>query len=382
MSATISTPASHVTRAVDFIDASLSGDLRLQDIAAAVNLSPYHFGRLFAAVMGESPMAYVRRRRLAKAALRLMNDPETSLIDLAFECGFESQEAFTRAFRRTLGLTPGELRRGHSSTPADEPPQTMMPATLGEHLTADPHPRRLAALCIAGLCGRFDRISRAAIPSLWKRLVEHPSQPLCTPVASYGVCRLINPSEGSFSYMAGVAVAEDAKLPAEFRAQRIPEQTYRVFRHTLDGSDLHLQIVRAIEEIWSQRLPAMGVDVVAGPDFERYPPGLPTRSSRIDRILDSGRPLKECSCDTSMSFTGARSSSSCWPATPACRPLAWTSCRRATREIHPFVSRCGYRTLPAIRTRRSERPFRSSLSLMASDQSATAGVARDRLPAG
>ncbi len=283
MSATIATPASNVARAIDFIDASLFGDLSLQDIAAAANLSPYHFCRLFTAVMGESPMAYVRRRRLAQAALRLMKEPDASLVDLAFECGFESQEAFTRAFRRTLGLTPGELRRGRAGTPSDGLQNYMKSTSLGERLTADPDQRRRAAFCVAGPCGRFDRISRAAIPTLWKRLVEHPSRPLCTAVASYGVCRLINPSEGSFSYMAGIAVEQDAKLPSEFQIQQIPEQTYRVFRHTLDASDLHLQIVHAIEEIWSQRLPAMGVEVVAGPDFELYPPDFrPGRPGSIE----------------------------------------------------------------------------------------------------
>jgi AraC family transcriptional regulator len=282
MNAPSPTP-SPIAQSLSFIDAHLFGDLSLADIAAAVDLSPYHFSRLFSAVMGESPVSYVRRRRLAQAALRLMQQPDTRLIDLAFECGFESQEAFTRAFRRTLGLTPGELRRGSSFTRLHEVLPEMTSTTLGDRLTVDPVPRKRAAFRVAGLSGRFDRISRAAIPTLWTQLVPRLPLPGQTQAETYGICRIINPSEGSFSYMAGVAVAADVALPRDIQSQEIPSQTYRVFCHALDRSNLHLQIVAAMQEIWSQRLRDLEVELVAGPDFEFYPPDFrPDRPTTIE----------------------------------------------------------------------------------------------------
>ncbi len=56
-------------------------------------------------------MSYVRTCRLQAAALRLTGDAPPALVDLAFECGFESQEAFTRAFRQRHGVPPRSIFR-------------------------------------------------------------------------------------------------------------------------------------------------------------------------------------------------------------------------------------------------------------------------------
>jgi len=106
------------------IEGRLDEPLSLADIAGASGLSAFHFSRLFTALHGESVMAYVRRRRLARAARRLSDEEGVSLVELALESGFESQQAFTRAFTRLVSRfrsSPvwlrlrGELRnrRGH-----------------------------------------------------------------------------------------------------------------------------------------------------------------------------------------------------------------------------------------------------------------------------
>ncbi len=91
------------------IEACLAEPLSLADIAAASGLSAFHFSRLFTALHGESVMAYVRRRRLARAARRLTEDAEVPLVELALDSGFESQQAFTRAFTRQFGVSPGRF---------------------------------------------------------------------------------------------------------------------------------------------------------------------------------------------------------------------------------------------------------------------------------
>ena len=91
---------------VTWIEQQLDQSLTLESVAARVGLSPYHFSRLFTARMGRSVMAYVRGRRLVRGARRLCDEPDLKLVDLAFDCGFESQEAFTRAFKRLFGVSP------------------------------------------------------------------------------------------------------------------------------------------------------------------------------------------------------------------------------------------------------------------------------------
>src|SRR5258708_33409624 len=99
--------ADPLERARLHIDARLFEPLTLADLADAAGLSAYHFTRQFGARFGDSPMAYVRARRLAAAADRLCGEGSPALIDLAFDWGFDSQEGFTRAFKRVFGLPPG-----------------------------------------------------------------------------------------------------------------------------------------------------------------------------------------------------------------------------------------------------------------------------------
>jgi AraC family transcriptional regulator len=73
-------------------------------------LSPFHFHRVFRGMLGEPLAAHVRRIRLERAATRLRLT-RRSVIDIAFEAGYDSHEAFTRAFRAGFGLSPTEYRR-------------------------------------------------------------------------------------------------------------------------------------------------------------------------------------------------------------------------------------------------------------------------------
>ena len=95
-----------------WIEQHLDEPLTLEQVAARAGLSPYHFSRLFTARMGRSVMAHVRGRRLVRGARRLCDDPGLKLVELALDCGFESQEAFTRAFKRVFGVSPGRFRNG------------------------------------------------------------------------------------------------------------------------------------------------------------------------------------------------------------------------------------------------------------------------------
>ena len=256
---------------LEYIDKTLHEPLTLADIAEAAGLSPYHVSRLFTATMGESAMSYVRRRRLAMAAVRLVKEPQTRLIDLAFESGFDSQEAFTRAFRRTLGMTPGEIKRRAGADHFEEEERMMTVLDLSDRLICEEGIRRRGAFRVAGPSGRFDQSSKAAIPALWDRLV--PKLPLPGQVngVTYGVCWGSNPEEGSFNYMAAAEIAAGAAAPAGFEVLDIPEQSYLVFKQALDGGNLHLQMSSAAMEIWSKRIAQSGLEPSSGPDFELYP---------------------------------------------------------------------------------------------------------------
>ncbi len=257
-------------RILAFIDVRLWSPLSLAAIAAESGLSIYHFSRLFTALHGQSVMAFVRARRLSAAARRLLAEPRLSLIDLAFDCGFESQQAFTRAFRRAFGVAPGRFRKLHVYVATHGDPVMTQPVSFGDRLNRIGDLQHRPAFTVAGCAGRFDNQTKSAIPRLWGQLV--PRLPLSGQKGGegFGVCWAVDPDKG-FNYMAGVELSPGAATPEGLETVEIPAQDYAVFRLTLTGGELHPQMSGAAAEIWGQRLQAAGLKPSGGPDFELYP---------------------------------------------------------------------------------------------------------------
>lgn len=243
--------------------------LTLERIAARAGYSPFHFARLFAAATGTGVIAHLRHRRLVAAARRLRDQPGTSLVGLALDSGFDSQEAFTRAFRRTFGLTPGRFRTGHDP----EPLEANMPASHFHppQITLLPERVRLGTLTLAGLSQHFDEDSRAEIPLLWSRLLTCLPLPGQVPGrASYGVISSARRGEGEFDYLAGVEIdAGTTTLPDSLTRICLAPACYAVFRIGLTGGPMHPQIRYAMLRIWGTLLTEAELTPTGEPDFLR-----------------------------------------------------------------------------------------------------------------
>ena len=84
--------------------------LRLEDVARALYVSPFHLCRLFKEETGLPIHRYLNQLRL-RHALRELAQGEAELADLALDLGFCCQSHFTRVFRKEFGVSPGEARR-------------------------------------------------------------------------------------------------------------------------------------------------------------------------------------------------------------------------------------------------------------------------------
>ena len=91
------------------IDAELDQPLTLTDLAGWVNLSPYHFARLFRATFGCAPYQYIQEQRLTRARDQL-RQPASKITAVALACGFNDPSQFSRAFRKRFGITPSAYR--------------------------------------------------------------------------------------------------------------------------------------------------------------------------------------------------------------------------------------------------------------------------------
>jgi AraC family transcriptional regulator len=95
----------------EYIYAHLDAKISLTDLAAYLHLSVPHFERMFRATTHVPPYRYVLDVRLEKAKT-LLKSTHTSLVDIAFQCGFGSQSHFTMHFSRCFGITPARFRAG------------------------------------------------------------------------------------------------------------------------------------------------------------------------------------------------------------------------------------------------------------------------------
>ncbi|WP_371315417.1 AraC family transcriptional regulator [Pseudomonas vancouverensis] len=94
-----------------YIDAHLEGDLSVKTLSAVANFSAFHFHRQFSGFVGVPVSRYVQLMRLRRAAHRLASKADYPVLDAALDAGFESPEAFSRAFRRNFGMTPSAFAR-------------------------------------------------------------------------------------------------------------------------------------------------------------------------------------------------------------------------------------------------------------------------------
>lgn len=103
-----------IQKTISYIDENLCNKLSLDELAGIAGFSKYHFLRLFKNETGIRLSEHIRNRRMAQAAKLLLYTQE-SIIDIAILFRFESQEAFTRAFRREYNLPPSKYRKTMSN---------------------------------------------------------------------------------------------------------------------------------------------------------------------------------------------------------------------------------------------------------------------------
>jgi AraC family transcriptional regulator len=105
----MTTPLKQVQPVMAFAAAHLDEDLSLTALAGQAGLSAFHLHRVFSAAAGETPKRFTLRLRLARAAAMLLTTGD-SVLDVALDCGFQSHEAFCRAFRKHFETTPSAYR--------------------------------------------------------------------------------------------------------------------------------------------------------------------------------------------------------------------------------------------------------------------------------
>lgn len=257
-----STAADHLLR-LDRVRAHLEADLTrtpdLKELARVAHLSPFHFHRIFHALVGESPAAHLRRLRLEKAALLLRHSPR-SITEAALEVGYESPAAFSRAFERHFGSAPSAWRTASTS-----PPDLSAPAAQPispERILHRPDTRVL-------FLRRHGPYAESA-PAAWAGLMSTLAWRawLALPTEMLGICH-DDPgitSSGAIRYDACLALRLPLKPRGELAEKIIPGGRHAVFLH----QGPHALLPETYDRIYGHWLPRSEERLAEAPAFELY----------------------------------------------------------------------------------------------------------------
>jgi len=255
-----------VQKALWYVESHSASPIGLNEIADAVDVSPYHLTRAFATFMGTSLIRYLRRRRLSESAKRLVAG-ETDILRLALDFGYGSHEAFTRAFKDEFGLPPEQLRARGTLENLNLTEPFMMTAVNTQALSK-PRIETLPPKLMAGIVQRYECSAPAAIPSQWQRFSQYlGSIPGQLGQDAYGICYNFD-DEGKFDYMSAVEIKEGGQLPFGLVQLSLPEQKYAVFSHA--G---HISEIRSVmSSIWNHGIADAGLQADTSPTLEVYRP--------------------------------------------------------------------------------------------------------------
>ncbi|MBA9028423.1 helix-turn-helix transcriptional regulator [Peribacillus huizhouensis] len=99
-----------IQKTIEYIESNLDKELSLESIAQIAGFSKYHYHRIFQKEVGVTASEYIRYRRIANSANKLLYTDE-KIIEIAFYYRFETQESFTRSFKKYYQLPPGQYRK-------------------------------------------------------------------------------------------------------------------------------------------------------------------------------------------------------------------------------------------------------------------------------
>jgi AraC family transcriptional regulator len=259
-----------IFQSIDFIENNLENPITLSDVIKDTGFSKYHFHRVFKAICGDTVNEYIRRRRLTRASLELL-ETNNSIIHIALKYGYNSQEAFTRAFKDTYGLTPKVYRKNKKNFINLSKPEISMELLelREEPIKMKPTIIEKNKCYVVGLVCK-GKNENDEVSKLWNEFNSRYSEieDKVLPCSSFGYESYGEDfhTTGDFTYMAGVEVTSVDNIPEGMDYVEIPANKYAVFAIPAIIETLP----NAICSIYSKWIPECGLKVNGCYDFEYY----------------------------------------------------------------------------------------------------------------
>lgn len=259
---------------IDFIESRLDQDISPEDIAQHAGISRWHFQRIFKALTNETLKTYIRARRLANSLDALLHT-DLRILDIALNSGYENQESYTRAFKKSFDITPSEYRRLNKQAmflkkiEIDKDYIRHIQANLSLEPTIVHQKKRL----IVGIRTQFYSIDSEKnnvaekLPALWDNFLSRLDEIQNTTNGTcYGALYRASEDGEQLNYIAGIEVDNIDSIPNGMMSMSVPECQYAQFTHSGEVAKLD----STVNYIYSNWLLKSKYKHTYGPDLELY----------------------------------------------------------------------------------------------------------------
>ena len=269
-----------IMKGITFIEESLNEQISVREVAKNSGMSSWHFQRIFHSTTGCTVKDYIRGRRLSIAA-RELRESNKGIIQIALDSQFESQESFTRAFKKMFKITPWKFR--NETFDVGVTSRSSLNIETLNHLrkgiiTMEPKIVNYDQLNLVGMGVQFKGVfsdksnNEDVIPKLWEEFDKRATE-INNRKGSfyYGVVDCFptednEETEENLIYFACVEVNSFDDIPKGMRPIVIPRNKFAQFSHKGSGE----KVKTTIQYVYGTWLPKSGYKRLDGAELEIY----------------------------------------------------------------------------------------------------------------
>ncbi|WP_274364778.1 AraC family transcriptional regulator [Paenibacillus thermotolerans] len=255
-----------MNEALEYMENHMDQPLPIEEIAKAAYLSPFHFQRMFHMLTGMTVAEYMRKRKLTLAANELATS-SVKVVDVALKYGYDSPEAFAKAFRKLHGISPSEARQSGVHMKAF--PRISFQVSLKGDKEFLYRIEDKEAFTVAGKSVQLNYENPKRSRSwFWGECSRDGTLAKLTAMRStlLGITMDI---KDDFAYM--IACKADGSAPVDgLSLQEIPASTWAIFTSV---GPLPQAIQSVFHRVYQEFFPATGYEHSGAPELEVYLPG-------------------------------------------------------------------------------------------------------------
>lgn len=258
--------------AVEYMEANITEKLDIEKVAKVALSSTFHFQRMYHMITGVTIAEYVRRRRLTLATQDIISGEK--IINVAYKYGYETPEAFTKAFRKMHGISPSAAREPGANLKAY--PKLSFHISIKGDKDMNYRIFEKGSFTVVGKQTRItmtDEKNFKQVPKFWEDCMKDGSYQWISSKAGklgvLGVSKDFDKYKDEFNYM--IAVEEiEGTLPKGYVSATIPAATWAAFESVGPVPETLHDLLRRIYSEW---MPSTGYQHACAPEIEIFPVG-------------------------------------------------------------------------------------------------------------